>query len=80
MGVFGMSSAVSQHQHAPDCDQDSRVTRRTLDPSSRYADVSLDEATLIKRLGLDQCGHTSIQTLRCRSRAADPVAVQSFRW
>ncbi|CAE7251633.1 rbcL [Symbiodinium microadriaticum] len=43
-----MSSAVPQHQHAPDCDQDSRVTRRTLDPSSRYADLSLDEATLIK--------------------------------
>ena len=75
-----MSSAVPQHQHAPDCDQDSRVTRRALDQSSRYADLSLDEATLIKRLGLDQCRHTSIQILRCRSRTTDPVAVQSFRW
>ncbi|CAE7891176.1 rbcL, partial [Symbiodinium necroappetens] len=30
--------------------KDSRVARRALDQSSRYADLSLDEATLIKRL------------------------------
>ncbi|CAE7855948.1 rbcL [Symbiodinium necroappetens] len=33
--------------------KDSRVTRRALDQSSRYADLSLDEATLIKLLGLE---------------------------
>ena len=30
--------------------QESAVTRRALDQSSRYADLSLDEATLVKSL------------------------------
>ena len=33
--------------------KESPVTRQALDQSSRYADLSLDEATLIKRLGVD---------------------------
>ena len=52
------------------------MARRALDQSSRYADLSLDEATLIKSPGIKPC---TVVLLKCKSAATQGVSCLTLK-